>query len=313
LQWDGQSRLEDWLTDYAGVSKTEYSSLVGRLFLIGMVARIYEPGCKMDNALIMEGLQGEGKSTIAKALAGEWFSDTTFVMGDKDSYIGLRGKWAYELAELDSFNRSESTRAKAFISSSSDNYRAPYDTISKEHKRQCVFIGTTNQYEYFKDSSGNRRYWPVLCSSELNPTGLNDMREHIFAEAVHHYRKGKVNPEGRWWPSKEQQDRLITPEQEFRELHDDWGPAIHRWLENVWTGNEVTSLDILVGAIKMEVSKIDGARQAQTRVGNCMRKLGWKKVRQTTGLREYVYVRPERPKPVVPISKELVRDDEEPF
>ncbi|MFA6204412.1 MAG: VapE domain-containing protein [Gallionella sp.] len=308
LNWDGTPRVGDWLTDYVGVNKTEYTSLIGRLFLIGMVARIYRPGCKMDTALILEGLQGEGKSTIAAALAGEWFSDTTFVMGDKDSFIGLRGKWAYELAELDSFNRSESTRAKAFISSSTDSYRAPYDRVSKDHPRQCVFIGTTNQYEYFKDSSGNRRYWPVLCHGELNAAGLRDMREQIFAEAVQLFKAGQ-----NWWPTKDQQNTLISPEQESRELHDVWEIAIYQWLESVCIKDEVTSLDVLLGALKMEVSKIDGARQSAMRVGVCMRKLGWMKKRQPGGAREWVYVRPARPKPVVPISKYQVRDDEEPF
>lgn len=305
LQWDGTPRLGDWLTDFAGVNKTEYTALVGKLFLIGMVARIYRPGCKMDTALIMEGLQGEGKSTIAKALAGEWFSDTTFVMGDKDSFIGLRGKWAYELAELDSFNRSESTRAKAFISSSTDSYRAPYDRVSKDHPRQCVFIGTTNQYEYFKDSSGNRRYWPVLCTGELNAAGLRDMREQIFAEAVHLFNQG-----AQWWPTKDQQNVLISPQQEERELHDVWEIAIHEWLDADKTRDRVTALDILCGALKMEVSKIDGARQSAMRVGVCMRKLGWRKERNTKGAREWVYVRPEA-SPAV--AKQELRDDEEPF
>lgn len=308
LVWDGLPRLEYWLTDYAGVEKTEYSSLIGKLFLIGMVSRIFDPGCKMDTALIMEGLQGEGKSSIARALAGEWFSDTTFVMGDKDSYMALRGKWVYELSELDSFNRSESTRAKAFISSSTDSYRAPYDRISKDHPRQCVFIGTTNQYEYFKDPSGNRRYWPVLCKDELNPIGLAEIRGQLFAEAVHLYRSGMT-----WWPTKEQQRDLVTPEQEHRELQDVWEIQIHHWLENDCSKQEVTALDILTGAIKMEVSKIDAARGSAMRVGVCMRKLGWPKKRQTTGAREWVYVRPGKVKPVGPISYDNVGENEEPF
>lgn len=288
LKWDGVSRIERWLSDFAGVSDTPYSRLVARYFIIGMVARIYRPGCKMDTALILEGLQGEGKSTIARALAGEWFSDTTFVMGDKDSFMALRGKWAYELAELDSFNRSESTRAKAFISSSVDSYRAPYDRISKDHPRQCVFIGTTNQYEYFKDASGNRRYWPVLCLGELNPAGLREMREQLFAEAVDLFHAGE-----RWHPSKEEQINLFTPEQEQRELDDPWMIAIHDWIKYKCTDDQVTSLDILCGALKMEVSKIDGARQASMRVGVCMRKLGWGKSRRTSGLREWVYTKPK--------------------
>ena len=308
LVWDGIPRLGDWLSDYAGVRKTEYVALVGKLFLTGMVARIYRPGCKMDTALILEGLQGEGKSSIARALAGEWFSDTTFVMGDKDSFLALRGRWAYELAELDSFNRSESTRAKAFISSSTDSYRAPYDRVTKDHPRQCVFIGTTNQYEYFKDSSGNRRYWPVLCSGELNVAGLMAMREQLFAEAVQLFKQGV-----QWWPSKDEQQRLFTPEQEAREVGDPWEIAIHEWLAK-GTEFEVTSLDILVGALKMEVSKIDGARQATTRVGVCMHKLGWAKRRRSSGAREWVYIRPNGGSTPAPAKAETVGgDDDHPF
>lgn len=287
LAWDGVPRLEDWLSDFAGVRKSEYSSLAGKLFLIGMVARIYRPGCKMDTALILEGIQGEGKSSIARALAGEWFSDTTFVMGDKDSFLALRGRWAYELAELDSFNRSESTRAKAFISSATDSYRAPYDRVTKDHPRQCVFIGTTNQYEYFKDSSGNRRYWPVMCLDALDVSGLSAAREQLFAEAVRLFHDGH-----HWWPTKEQQQQLFTPEQEMREVADPWEIAIHEWLLK-GSEVEITALDVLVGALKMEVSKIDGARQATMRVGVCMRKLGWAKRRRSGGAREWVYVRPK--------------------
>jgi predicted P-loop ATPase len=286
LAWDGKPRIASWLSDYAGVRETEYTALAGMLFLIGMVARIYRPGCKMDTALILEGLQGEGKSSIARALAGEWFSDTTFVMGDKDSFLALRGRWAYELAELDSFNRSESTRAKAFISSSTDSYRAPYDRTTKDWPRQCVFIGTTNQYEYFKDSSGNRRYWPVMCSDALDVEGLAAMREQLFAEAVKLFRD-----DAQWWPTKEQQQLLFTPEQEMREVSDPWELAIHVWLMS-GTEREVTALGILTGALKMEVSKIDGARQATMRVGTCMRKLGWPKKRRTSGAREWYYERP---------------------
>ena len=297
LLWDGTSRLKDWLSVYAGVSRSEYSELIGRLFLIGAVGRIYQPGCKMDTALILEGLQGEGKSSVAKALFGEWFADTTFVMGDKDAYLALRGKWGYELAELDSFNRSESTRAKAFISSSSDNYRAPYDRVSKDWPRQCVFIGTTNQYEYFKDKSGNRRYWPVLCHEALDPMALKVMRAQLFAEAVALFKQGE-----RWWPTKDEQQRLVTPEQEAREISDPWEIKLYVWLKESCMQDEVTSLDLLVGAIGMEVSKIDGGNVSAMRVGGCMRKLGWGKKRRTTGAREWVYTRPKQ------ISSETKQD-----
>lgn len=290
LVWDGVPRVGNWLTEFVGVPSSDYVQLVARFFLIQMVARIYKPGCKADTALILEGFQGEGKSTVAKILAGDerWFSDTVFVMGDKDSLQALRGRWVYELAELDAFGKAESTRAKAFISSSIDSYRAPYDRTFKDHPRQCVFIGSTNQYEYFKDSSGNRRYWPVLSTGSVNTMGLRIARNQLFAEAVALF-KAQEN----WFPTKEQQEKLFGPEQEARELADPWMTAISKWL-GTHTLPEVSSLEILTDALKVELSKIDGARQMTTRVGICMRKLGWGKVRKSGGAREYVYTRPKK-------------------
>lgn len=287
LVHDGTPRLCDWLVDYVGVNRTPYAELVGYYFLIGMVARIYRPGCKMDCMPIFEGTQGKGKSTVLSVLGGEWYADTPFVMGDKDSFLALRGKWLYEIGELDSFNRSEVTRAKVFISSATDSYRAPYDRIPKDWPRQCVFFGTTNETEYFKDSTGNRRYWPLLSSGEIDTPGLMLVREQLFAEAVMLFKE-----EEKWHPSREEQETLFTPEQEDREIFDPWMTSIRMWLGNN-TFKEVSALDVLTGALKVEVSKIDGARQMTTRVGVCMRKLGWGKRRLTGGARERVYTRPE--------------------
>lgn len=287
LAHDGVPRIKSWLSEFAGVAASPYSELVGFYFLIGMVARIYRPGCKMDYMPIFEGAQGKGKSTILSALGGEWSADTPFVMGDKDSFMALRGKWLYEIGELDSFNRAEVTRAKVFISSSTDSYRAPYDRNAKDWPRQCVFFGTTNQTEYFKDSTGNRRYWPLLSDGAMNIAGLRIARQQLFAEAVALFKEGE-----KWYPSKFEQDNLFAPEQESREIGDPWMTSISLWLDSN-TMQEVTSLRVLTDALKVEVSKIDGARQMTTRVGICMRKLGWGKRRLTGGAREYAYTRPQ--------------------
>jgi predicted P-loop ATPase len=60
LVWDGQPRLEGWLADYLGADRTTYAAGIGRMFMVSMVARIFEPGCKADYMLILEGCRNVG-------------------------------------------------------------------------------------------------------------------------------------------------------------------------------------------------------------------------------------------------------------
>lgn len=291
LAWDGVLRSDDWLTRYLGVKDTPYTRLSGRLFLIGMVARIYHPGCQMRAMPILEGMQFRGKSTALRILGGEWFGDTVIDLNNKDAYQLIQGRWLYEIAELDAFNRSESTRIKAFISSQEDRFRAPYDRAPKEWPRHTVFVGTTNQDEYFKDQTGNTRYWPWKVEEaegmHIDLDGLAQVRDQLFAEAVTLYRRGD-----RWHPTRNEQQTLFEPEQADREIADPWQALIARWLR----GNlqdRVTVNEILTDCLKIEAGKLDSARQMSTRVGIAMKRLGWSKRRDTGGDREYYYLRPD--------------------
>lgn len=126
LAWDGDGRIDTWLSDFVGAEPSEYVAAVGSRWLISAVARILQPGCKVDTCLIFEGAQGIGKSRALRALAGEWFTDQVPDLRSKDAAIQLSGVWIVELAELDSLSRSESATAKAYISRTSDRYRPPY-------------------------------------------------------------------------------------------------------------------------------------------------------------------------------------------
>lgn len=289
LVWDGRARLGDWLTDYLGVRKTPYTMLAGRLFLIGMVARIYRPGCPMRAMPILEGQQFRGKSTALRILGGQWFGDTPIDLNNKDAYQLIQGRWLYEIAELDAFNRAESTRIKAFISSQEDRFRAPYDRAPKEWPRQTVFFGTTNQDEYFKDQTGNTRYWPwkVEEVDHINLDGLAGARDQLFAEAVALYHQGE-----RWHPTREEQQQLFEPEQADREIADPWQSLISRWLRGSME-DRVTVTAIMTDCLKIEAGKMDSARQMSTRVGIAMKRLGWIKKRETGGDREWYYQRPD--------------------
>lgn len=290
LQWDGIERLNDWLGDYLGMRKTEYVVMSGRMALIGMVARIYEPGCILRMMPILEGEQFKGKSTVLRILGGKWFSDTPLDLNNKDTYQLIQGIWVYEIAELDSFNRAESTRMKAFISSPSDRFRAPYERAPKDHLRSVMFWATTNQDEYFKDQTGNTRYWPwrTMQDGPIELEKLRGIRDQLLAEAVVRYRRGE-----RWYPTAEEQTAHFTFEQTLREIGDPWEQIIASWLRRQ-TSQRITQTDILFDCLKIEPGKIDGARSMSIRIGNVMKRLEWVKQRESKGgMREFFYVPPK--------------------
>jgi putative DNA primase/helicase len=161
LKWDNESRIDSWIPRYLRATENEYALKVGRYFVLNLVRRAFEPGCIMRSVPVLEGPQNVGKSTIARILADPWFSDTPFRVGDKDAYQQIQGVWLYEIAELDSFSRAESSAVKAFISSPKDRFRAPYERGVEDHFRQTCFLATTNATEYLRDWTGNTRFWPI--------------------------------------------------------------------------------------------------------------------------------------------------------
>ncbi len=287
LVWDGTPRLDDWLSDFLGLKKSEYSMLSGRLILIALVARVEQPGCIMRQMPVLEGGQYVGKSTALRILGGPWFADTPFRVGDKDAYQVLRGKWVFEIAELDAFNRSEATAMKAFVSSPVDTYRGSYERTARDWARQTVFFGTTNQDEYFKDSTGNSRYvpWRVEQVEPIDLAGLEATRDQLFAEAFVRYQRGE-----RWHPSRDEQRRLFDPVQEQREIPEIWLELLETGLAQS-TANRVSMGD-LIEILKIDPAKIDNARGMSTRIGMCMRKLGWQVDRDNSESRKRLYMRP---------------------
>lgn len=283
--WDGERRLDDWLTMYMGVEKTPYTARVGNWFLMGMIARVMKPGCKFDYCLVLEGPQGKGKSTALNILAGdEWFGDTDLDLHNKDAMIALQGKWLYEISELGAIARSEEKRQKSFLSRCVDEFRPPYGRRDVKMPRQLAFAGTTNEWEWNKDPTGGRRFWPVSCG-DLDLAGLREVREQLFAEALAYYDAGN-----RYWPLPDEQAKLFDPEQLKREQQESLVDALHDWVYS-----QVCDFSIAMAAmdgLDLDASKL--TRDLQTRIGTALRKLGCTKVEKRNGMTRFWYKPPAR-------------------
>lgn len=263
--WDGVRRNGDWLSDYLGVVKTEYTALVGAFFLRGMIKRVMQPGCKFDYCLVLEGEQGKGKSTVARILSWKWFCDTDLDLSNKDSLLALPGHWVYEIAELGSLMKAEERKQKSFLSRQEDEYRPPYGKRMIKVPRQSVFIGTTNEEEYLKDATGGRRFWPVMCGDEFNLDGLRENLEQMFAEALADYRAGE-----RCWPSPEEQQALFNPEQAKRGMSEPFEDYLFKWVNDQVA--PFSMADVAAGPLGLTPDKLTPA--VVTRIGITLRKLG---------------------------------------
>jgi hypothetical protein len=163
LGWDGQPRLDRWLVTYLSSDDADLNREIGRKMLIAAVRRVRQPGCKFDYVPVLEGPQGSGKSSTLRILAGEDnFSDQPLLhLETRAQQEAMQGVWIYEISELVGLRRTEIETVKGFLSKTADNARAAYGRFRTDQQRRCIFVGTTNDNEYLRDATGNRRFWPV--------------------------------------------------------------------------------------------------------------------------------------------------------
>lgn len=196
LTWDGVPRIDSFLVDYMGAEDNAYTREAFRKMLLAAVTRIYEPGRKFDTALVFYSEQGVGKSTLIQRLSKGWFNDSLTNLSGKESYEAIQFAWLVELAELSALRKSDVEAVKNFISKREDTYRGAYARRVKTHKRQCVFFGSTNDDEFLKDATGNRRFFPVAVkrtrkSRIIFEPEFDAVVDQLWAEAMEGYMLGE--------------------------------------------------------------------------------------------------------------------------
>lgn len=280
LDWDKTPRVERLFSSYFGATHSAYVAGASRCFLVGAVARVMRPGCKLDTMPVLEGAQGIGKSTGLSVLAGEnWFSDSFIPTKEPDCYQVLRGVWIYELSELASIRSRDAERMKAYLSSRSDRFRASYARIATDVPRQVAFAGTTNARAYLSDDSGHRRFHPIACG-DIDLVALARDRDQLWAEAVSLCSGGVP-----WHLAGEVADQQA-------------GAAAEREHEDPWAGL-VSGLPAEVGPMQMHEALVllgvelgRQTRADEMRLSALLRRSGWERSRVRRGeIRRYEWAK----------------------
>jgi putative DNA primase/helicase len=277
LKWDGIKRLDTWLTYYLGADtqSQEYLAKIGSCWLIAGVARIYQPGCKVDTMLVLEGEQGAMKSTALEVLANvgdkeleeSYFCDTLNFgkIHDKDALMMLQGKLIVEFAELSKLGEREIEEVKQWMTNKVDECRRPYGKLVEQFPRQFILAGSTNNSVYLRDKTGNRRFWPVKCGSKFDTKALKADREQIWAEAVARYKEGDI-----WWIDRDDQLwEIVKGEQSLRLLEDAWDANVTQAIE----GKEVVTLAYVMGELGLDMAQRGASTSA--RIAGILSSLGW--------------------------------------
>jgi Virulence-associated protein E/Primase C terminal 2 (PriCT-2)/RepB DNA-primase from phage plasmid len=288
LKWDGTPRLDGMLHSYFGAADTPYHRLIGSMFMIAAVRRVRKPGCKFDTSLILDGPQNAGKSSGLRILGSPeegstWFSDGVAVgSGPKETIELTRGKWIVEMAELAGLSKRDVNEVKQALSKEADQARLSYGRFSTEVPRQFVFCGTTNNTQYLKDKTGNRRFWCVTVG-RIDLKALKRDRDHLWAEAA------QREAEGALIYLQDSEYDLAVEEQAKREEDDDLEIAVEDLLVD-FEDHVVVKSDLYKALGHENVFR--GSGSIGPRVASVMEKFGWKseRVSRDTG-RHYCFVK----------------------
>ena len=275
IAWDAVERLNGFAAAYFGNDENSpYTRAAVRKWMISAVARIYQPGCKADHMLVLQGEQGIGKSSALSILADSWFGDDMPPVSTKDAKEWLRGKWIAEIAELSSITGRDIEHVKAFLTTQTDRFRKAYGYVVETVPRQTVFAGTTNDDEYLLDMTGGRRFWPIKVAA-VDMVALRRDRDQLWAEAVVAYRAGEV-----WYLDIHSEAGAGAAQaQEIARSPFMEEEPVRKWLCGQKDDAELLSFDVATGALNVDRAHMPGT--LQHRIPRILSTLGWKKTRRT--------------------------------
>lgn len=277
LEWDGVSRVDTWLIKYCGAKDTKYNRIAGAKWLVSAIARLFHPGCKVDNALVLEGGQGTRKSTLLRVLSYDNFLDGNIDIRSKDGLMALFGKWIVEFSELEGLNGRKVETIKSFLGKQEDKIRLPYQKKEEYFKRTCVFAGTTNENHYLDDSSGNRRFWPIEIDRVKIDLITKD-RDQLWAEVYQMFNGGYE-----WWVNEESDEaKYFRKEQKSRVIESDIMDLIEPYLQdNVYDDGKVRVKlsHVWEHALFGKPSQLD--RRKEHEIADALKKYGLKKTKSS--------------------------------
>lgn len=193
-KWDGRQRINRMLQVYLGTDDIPLVSKIAQMWLVGAVAKVYDPYVKFDYVLDLVGGQGVGKTSLLQKLGGDWYTDSVTDFANKDNYDIMLKSLIVNDDEMVASNRMSFAETKAFISKTSLRYRKPYMKRTEEFAKNFILARTTNQKEYLKDKTGERRFLPVMANTSAqvkHPMEIeSETIEQIWGEAVTIYKSG---------------------------------------------------------------------------------------------------------------------------
>lgn len=273
LTWDGVPRLDNMAVSHFGAADTPYARTVVAKWMLSAVARVRTPGCQADHVLVLEGDQGLRKSSALRILAGdEHFSDNLPAdVASKDAADHLSTAWIVEISELAALKRSEVEDVKSFVTRREDRFRPAYGRRTVNRPRRSIFAATTNDDQYLKDLTGNRRWWGLACGF-IDLEAIKRDRDQLWAEALARVRAGEC-----WHVEDQTLSASIAEEQEARRERDPWEDRLPHLLARK---SFVVSHELLA------LLDAKDTQPEANRLARVLKRLGWRRTRETRETRE---------------------------